>query len=883
MSKRTSRKLPERLSGLFESLPEADPAPDGDGRGATASAVPGGWLWESDLQGRYTWCSPEIERFLGRRAVDLVGLEVASTALSDESSAMVRPMIDSGRPVEGLRLEATAVDGRELQLLFSASLRPGLNGKPNGFRGAVQVLAVLPAPAATAAAPPAAPVEQASPPAAEVERLPAVFEPAPALDDEVDEAAWTSPDLDLAPAVAEPLPTELEAAAPSPQEPEAPAEEHPEAPPAQTPAAPPPRRAPTTPLRGTGRLRQTGGLRQTGPLASQLAVAAAVAADEVTPTEPPPLLAAWGPTSAYLDSAEGLQPVTPEPGIRVSQPRIEGNRLLVPIQVKDEVLGVLSFDENDRGGEWTEDDIAMALAISEQLAVALQDARSVQLTEQALEEMREADRLKTQFLANMSHELRTPLNSIIGFSRVILKGIDGPINETQEQDLKAIHGAGLHLLGLINDILDLSKIEAGKMELTFGEMDLAETVRGVMSTAAGLVKDKTIELVAQVPDDLPLIQADSIRVRQILLNLVSNAAKFTDQGQIELSVSLIEDGAPPEVLISVADTGPGIAPEDQVKLFEPFSQVDASPTRKTGGTGLGLSICRHLVELHGGTIWIESRPGQGSVFFFTLPTYPADLPPDEMQTELRPLVLAVEERPAAIEQYRQAFDALGYDLHATSRLDEIRTLVARRAPVLVVVDPLLSQQRAWSIVAALRLLDPVRRAPILLGGLDPEKGIGYRLHARDLRLRPTERHELLGAVRRLAPQEGKPIRLLAIEDEEGQAAELQQAVQSDPLVSLRLTANSTEAYHATRSEVPDVILLSLMMARAEGFRTLEILRKDARLRATPVLALLSPEPHPEERRQMALYAEYLSRQKALTPEAYLEELREITQGETARR
>jgi signal transduction histidine kinase len=146
--------------------------------------------------------------------------------------------------------------------------------------------------------------------------------------------------------------------------------------------------------------------------------------------------------------------------------------------------------------------------------------------------------------------------------------------------------------------------------------------RSVMSTAIGLIKDKPIELVTDLPDDLPPIQGDSIRIRQVLLNLLSNAAKFTDRGQIGVSARLINQDETPQILVAVFDTGPGIEPEDQEKLFEPFSQVDASPTRKTGGTGLGLSICRHLVELHGGRIWVESTPGEGSTFVFTLPLQP---------------------------------------------------------------------------------------------------------------------------------------------------------------------------------------------------------------------------------------------------------------------
>ncbi|MEX0788186.1 MAG: ATP-binding protein, partial [Anaerolineales bacterium] len=296
--------------------------------------------------------------------------------------------------------------------------------------------------------------------------------------------------------------------------------------------------------------------------------------------------------------------------------------LRVPVRTQDGLYATLEFEAEADGEAWSQDDRLLVEAISQQLGTAIQDARTHALTQQALVEMREADRLKTQFLANMSHELRTPLNSIIGFSRVILKGIDGPISDLQEQDLRAIYNAGLHLLGLINDILDLSKIEARKMELALADLDLAEMIRGVMATAVGLVHDKPVELGVDVPQDLPRLQADTMRVRQILLNLVSNAAKFTERGRIDVVARLTDRQGIPEIEVAVSDTGPGIDTQAQAKLFEPFTQVDSSSTRKTGGTGLGLSICRHLVELHGGRIWVESVAGQGSTFKFTLPLRP---------------------------------------------------------------------------------------------------------------------------------------------------------------------------------------------------------------------------------------------------------------------
>jgi len=297
----------------------------------------------------------------------------------------------------------------------------------------------------------------------------------------------------------------------------------------------------------------------------------------------------------------------------------------IPLKIGDRVIGALDV-QSTTSDAFTEDDVGILETLSDQIAVALDNAQSYELAQTAVEEIREADRLKSQFLANMSHELRTPLNSIIGFSRVILKGIDGPINELQQQDLGSIYNSGQHLLGLINDVLDLSKIEAGKMDLAFdNNVCLNDIVKGVMSTTVGLVKDKSITLHQEIDPDLPALKIDPMKIRQVLLNLLSNAAKFTEEGTITVVAEVMagpDDNS--EVVVSVIDSGQGIVPEDQLKLFQPFSQVDGSLTRKTGGSGLGLSICHHLIRLHGGRIGLKSTIGEGSTFYFTLPIKPRE-------------------------------------------------------------------------------------------------------------------------------------------------------------------------------------------------------------------------------------------------------------------
>ncbi len=257
--------------------------------------------------------------------------------------------------------------------------------------------------------------------------------------------------------------------------------------------------------------------------------------------------------------------------------------------------------------------LARAEAEREQLLVDLQE-HSRQL-EEAAEQLQEIDRLKSQFIASMSHELHTPLNAIIGFSGVLLKGIDGPLTDAQRQDLETISKSGKHLLALIRDVLDVSQIWAGRMELVLSDVDLSEMIKDAMASAVPLIGDRPIKLMQALDPALPLVRADETRARQVLLNLLTNAVKYTERGRVTVS-AFCNDG---HLVISVADTGIGISPEHIETIFEEFGRVDDSSTRKVDGLGLGLSISRRLVELHSGQIWVESELGTGSTFYFSLP------------------------------------------------------------------------------------------------------------------------------------------------------------------------------------------------------------------------------------------------------------------------
>jgi len=300
------------------------------------------------------------------------------------------------------------------------------------------------------------------------------------------------------------------------------------------------------------------------------------------------------------------------------------SEMAIPLITRGEVIGVLDV-QADVQNRFTDEDVRIKTILAEQIAVAVQNARAFEQMElsaererETSERLREVDRLKSEFLANMSHELRTPLNSIIGYSEVLLDGVDGELTEDMEEDIDAIHNSGKHLLSIINEILDLSKIEAGQMQLDRRPVDLKEFAAEIVRSGQVLVKNKPVDLKLVAEDNVENIYADPIRLRQILWNLVSNALKFTEDGHVYVKLGLFNDKT---ALITIEDSGIGMDEEGLARIFERFSQVDGSSTRRAGGTGLGLTITKLLVEMHGGQIDVESTEGAGSTFWFTVPLY----------------------------------------------------------------------------------------------------------------------------------------------------------------------------------------------------------------------------------------------------------------------
>jgi signal transduction histidine kinase len=288
----------------------------------------------------------------------------------------------------------------------------------------------------------------------------------------------------------------------------------------------------------------------------------------------------------------------------------------MPLEVRGEPIGQLTVAGEQK---FSTESLELAKAIATQTSIHLEALRLNEELQQRAIELQELDRLKSGFLANMSHELRTPLNSILGFADVMLMELDGPLTPHMDNDLKLIQKNGQHLLHLINDVLDMAKIESGRMNLNPEKFNVHNVLEEVNSITSALASERNISLFIEEDSDKEVeIFADNTRFRQVMINLVNNAIKFTEKGKIAIRATRPDDV---NVWITVKDTGVGIPPEKLDDIFQEFTQVDTSTTRKVGGTGLGLPISRRLIEMHGGRLWAESTgvPGEGSTFFVELP------------------------------------------------------------------------------------------------------------------------------------------------------------------------------------------------------------------------------------------------------------------------
>jgi len=516
----------------------------------------------------------------------------------------------------------------------------------------------------------------------------------------------------------------------------------------------------------------------------------------------------------------------------------------VRLSVRDTIFGVLLLGRQEGHGEIDDQVRETVRTAAINVSVAMETAALYQEAQDTAEKLKEVDQLKSQFMANMSHELRTPLNSIIGFSRVILKGIDGPLTDMQKTELTAIYESGTQLLNLINDILDISKIEAGKMEFSYEATDLKEVVKSVLLTSSALVKDKPIELLTDIPADLPTVMADTRRIRQVLTNLMSNAAKFTDQGFIK--VSAMYDNY--QVIMSVQDTGIGIPPDRLGAVFVRFEQVDSSSTRRYGGTGIGMPLSLEFVKAHGGTMWLESKVGAGSTFFFSLPIKGPEsksMKEEEAADDGRVkdptshIVLTVDDDESVITIFRRYLEKQGYIVFGLTDSARVVEEARRLRPYAITLDVIMPGKDGWEVIHELQSDPDTHDIPVIVCSITSEMDRGFSMGVSDYLVKPINEQDLLDALIRLG-QPTEEGHILVIDDNTDDR-KLLHRILTDGGYQVEEASGGAEGISMIHTHPPALIILDLMMPDVDGFAVLENLKASTATYRIPVVVVTAKE------------------------------------------
>lgn len=518
--------------------------------------------------------------------------------------------------------------------------------------------------------------------------------------------------------------------------------------------------------------------------------------------------------------------------------------------------------------------------------------------EQANKELEKANQLKGRFIANISHELRTPLNSVLGFSEVLLEKTVGTLNDSQERFVRNIYSAGKHLLELINNVLDIAKIEAGKYEMVYETFRVGDLLDEVVSIMRQFAAGKFIEIGVEKDEHLDLMTADRVKIKQILYNLLSNAIKFTPEGRkVGVTAGYADSGESLDMIMaprrdfvkfSVWDTGVGIGPEDKERIFEEFEQIDSAFSREYGGVGLGLALTKRLVELHGGAVSVESSLGEGSTFTFSIPVTAAveEQEPEEQEavgltypwmSEEAPLILAVEDDTATAEILTLHLSQAGYKVAHAFNGEEAISKARELRPFAITLDVMLPKKDGWEVLQDLKSDPRTSDIPVIIHSIVDNKELAFALGATDYLLKPLDKVALLQKLEEINITKGRltlPASILVIEGDEQVTAAFREILEPQGYL-IYSAAEGRRGVELAAALRPGLVLLDFALPDMLGFDVIQQLKDGPSTRDIPIFILSERDLSVEDRISLVGKIERIIKKNAFDTKEFIDHIKEL--------